>query len=38
MNKKRIKYHKPKLNTFGRIQDITKKINGPGDGPSLMRS
>ena len=36
MDKTKQIYEKPKVNEYGNIKELTSKITGPGDGPSLM--
>ncbi|MDI6644198.1 MAG: lasso RiPP family leader peptide-containing protein [Methanobacteriaceae archaeon] len=38
MKSKKYLYKKPKLVIHGNLKDLTRKISGPGDGPSLMPS
>lgn len=38
MKSKKSRYYKPKLTTHGKLKNLTKKISGPVDGPSLMPS
>ena len=38
MNQKKSVYKRPVLTKHGKLKDITLKVSGPGDGPSLMMS
>lgn len=38
MEKRKTKYATPKLSKFGKLKDITNKIEMPGDGGSLAYS